>query len=83
MQLSHEPTRFNDSSQPVADLGRPANWIHNLARNPIPPDQVAAGRLGVQRAIVGCDRGNLGGLGAKALFDQLRGSHLDDGCRDR
>ena len=70
MQLSPELTRFNDGPQPVADLDHPANGIHNLARNPIPPNQVAAGRHCVQDAIVGCDRDNLGRLGAKALFDK-------------
>ena len=83
MQLSQQLLRFNDDPQPVADLDRPANGIHNLARNPIPPNQVAAGRLCVQDAIVSGDRDNLGRFGAKALFDKFRGSHLDEGCRDR
>src|SRR6516225_9287697 len=83
MQLSSELTRFNDGPQPVADFGRPADGIHNLARNPIAPNQVAAGRLCVEGAIVGCDRDNLGRLGGKALFDKLGGSHLNEGRRDR
>ena len=82
-QASSEPTRFDDGPQPVADLSRPANGIHNLARNPIPPNQVAAGRLFRQGAIVGRDRDDLGRLGAKALFDKLGGSHLNEGRRDR
>src|SRR5688500_8743090 len=51
MQLNSEPTRYDDGPQPVADLGRPANGIHNLARDPIPPDQVATGRLRAQGAV--------------------------------
>src|SRR5215469_1004285 len=82
MQVSQELTRFNDGPQPVADLGRAANGVHDLTRNPIPPNQVAAGRLCSQGAIVGCDRDNLGRLGTKSLFDELHGSHLNEGCRD-
>jgi hypothetical protein len=81
--VSSEPTRYDDGPQPVADLGRPANGIHNFARNPVPPNQVAAGRLCVQGAIISCDRDDLGRLGAKALFDKLGGSHLNEGRRDR
>jgi hypothetical protein len=83
MQLSQVLARFNDGPQPVADLGCAANGVHDLARNPIPPDQIAAGRLCVQGAIVGGDRDNLGRLGAEALCDKLRGSDLDEGGRDR
>ena len=82
-QLSSEPTRYDDGPQPVADLGRPANGIHDLARNPIPPNQVAAGRLCIQGAIIGCDRDNLGRLGGKALFDKFGGPHLHERRRDR
>jgi hypothetical protein len=86
IRLSQEPAGFNDGPQPVADLRRPANWIHDLARHPIPPNQVAAGRLVCQAAIVRCDRDDLGGRGAKALpaslermRRKLQGS--DDGDR--
>ena len=66
-QLSDEPATFNDGQQPVADLGRAANGIHDLAGNAIPPNQVAAGRLCVQGAIIGCDRDDPGRLDAKTL----------------
>ena len=82
-QLSDEPATFNDGQQPVADLGRAANGIHDLAGNAIPPNQVAAGRLCVQGAIIGCDRDDLGRLDAKTLFDKLGGSDLDERRRDR
>src|SRR5437660_119630 len=36
--LSSETARYDDGPQPVADLGRPSDGIHDLARNPIPPD---------------------------------------------
>ena len=61
-QLSGGAATFNGNPQPVADLGRPANGIHDLAGNAIPPNQVAAGRLCVQGAIIGCDRDDLGRL---------------------
>ena len=86
----HEPSSTwprvsNTSNQPTCRSVREARptvfWIASSML--IPPDQVAAGGLCVQGAIVGCDRDNLGRLGAKALFDKLRGSHLDEGRRDR
>src|SRR3954454_5120562 len=83
LSLSSEPTRYDDGAQPVADLGRAANRIHDLARNPIPPNQVAAGRLRVQGAIVGCDCDDLGRLCAKTLVDKLGGSHFHQRRRDR
>jgi NADH:flavin oxidoreductase / NADH oxidase family len=58
--LDSDPTRRDDGPQPVADLGSAANRIHDLARNPIAPNQVAAGRLCVQSAIIGRDRDDLG-----------------------
>ena len=58
-QLNRKPTRYDDSPQPVADLGRPAHGIHDFACNPIPPDQVTAGRFRMQGTIVGCGRDNL------------------------
>jgi hypothetical protein len=71
--------RYDDGSQPVAYLGRPAKGVHDLACDPIPPNQVATGRLGVQRAIIGGDRDDLGRFGAKALFDKLGGPQLNEG----
>jgi 2,4-dienoyl-CoA reductase-like NADH-dependent reductase (Old Yellow Enzyme family) len=58
--LDSDPTRRDDGPQPVADLGSAANRIHDLARNPIAPNQVAAGRLCIQSAIIGRDRDDLG-----------------------
>jgi hypothetical protein len=58
--LDSDPTRRDDGPQPVADLGSAANRIHDLARNPITPNQVAAGRLCIQSAIIGRDRDDLG-----------------------
>jgi hypothetical protein len=58
--LNSDPTRRDDGPQPVADLGSAANRIHDLARNPIAPNQVAAGRLCIQSAIIGGDRDDLG-----------------------
>src|SRR6202030_3693164 len=78
-----EPTMYDDGPQSIANLRRRANGIHNFARNPIPPNQVAASWLCVPGAIVGGDRDDLGRLGAKALFDKLGGSHLNEGSRDR
>lgn len=75
--------KFNDGPQPVTDFGRPADGIHNLARNPVTPNQIAAGRLCVEGAIVCCGRANLGRLCGKALFDELRGSHFHESRRDR
>src|ERR1700704_2696346 len=49
-RLSSEPTRYDDGPQPVADLDGPANGIHDLARYPIAPNQVTAGRLAGQRS---------------------------------
>ena len=57
--LNSDPTRRDDGPQPVADLGSATNRIHDLARNPIAPNQVA-GRLGIQSAIIGGDRDDLG-----------------------
>ena len=82
MQLSHEPASPNDGPQPITDLGVSAKWIHDLARNPIPPNQIAAGRFFRQGGIIGCDRGDLGRLDAKALFDKLGGPHLEQRRRD-
>ena len=58
--LNSDPTQRDDGPQPVADLGSAANRIHDLARNPIAPNQVAAGRLCIQSAIIGGDRDDLG-----------------------
>jgi hypothetical protein len=44
--LCHEPAGSNDSLQPIADLGRAANGTNDLTRDPAPPNQVAACRLG-------------------------------------
>src|SRR5262249_5475875 len=81
--LSSETARYDDGPQPVADLGRPADRIHDLARNPISPNQVIAGRFCVQGAIIFCDRDNLGRIGAEALSDKLGGSHLHERRGDR
>ena len=80
--LGLEPMRYDDGSQPVAYLGRPAKGVHDLACDPIPPNQVATGRLGVQRAIIGGDRDDLGRFGAKVLLDKLGGPQLNEGRRD-
>src|SRR5678815_2188468 len=49
----------------------------------IPPNQVTAGGLVCQGAIVGCDRDDPGRRGTKALFDKLGGPHLDKGSGNR
>ena len=46
-----DPTRRDDGPQPVADLCSAANRIHDLARNPIAPNQVAAARPDAQDRI--------------------------------
>ncbi len=78
-----QPLRPNDSPQPIADLRRPAHRVNDLARNPIPPNQVATSRLCGEGAIVGRHGDNLGAFDAKPLTDELRGSHLHQSCRDR
>ncbi len=81
--LCHEPAESNNSLQPIADLGRAANGIDDLTRDPIPPNQVAARRLCSQGPIVGRHRDNLGGLDAKTFVDKLRRPHLNECRRNR
>src|SRR5271168_3633924 len=70
--LCHELAGTDDNLQPIADLGRAANGIDDLTRDPVPPNQVAARGLCSQGSIVGRHRDNLGGLSAKTFFDKLR-----------